>query len=59
MKQINHKNIISKCDGYPQNTFIPSPINQIHTLNWNCNHYYQFNIRNKEAIKLETNSESL
>eukprot|EP01084_Bolivina_argentea_P132902 234522_1 len=56
MKQINDKNIISKCGWAPQNIFIPSPINEIHILDRYCEHY-QFNITNKETIKIETNAE--
>eukprot|EP01084_Bolivina_argentea_P268587 456252_1 len=39
IKQINDKNIISKCYYCPQNTFIPSPVNEIHILDYQCNHY--------------------
>jgi len=56
IKQINDKNIISKCGCNTQNTFIPSPMNEIHTLDYKCNHY-KFNITNKETIKMETNSQ--
>eukprot|EP01084_Bolivina_argentea_P188121 323924_1 len=56
MKPINDKNIISKCSYWPQNAFIPSPINHIHMLDKDCNHY-KLNIRNKETIEIETNSE--
>eukprot|EP01084_Bolivina_argentea_P077929 141406_1 len=53
MKQINGKNMLSKCSGYPQNTFIPSSIHQIHVMDEYFNHY-SFNIINKQ-IKIKTN----
>eukprot|EP01084_Bolivina_argentea_P077479 140525_1 len=51
MKQKNGtNNILSKCGDFPQNTFIPSPMNQIHILDNSCNHF-KFDITNKETIE--------
>eukprot|EP01084_Bolivina_argentea_P077931 141408_1 len=50
--------ILSKCKDFPQNAFIPSPINEIHILSREYNHC-KFDIANKETVKIKTNWEEL
>ncbi len=49
-------NIISKCHFRPQHAYIPAPMNQIHIMDYDCNHFI-FDITNKETTKAKTNSE--
>eukprot|EP01084_Bolivina_argentea_P254166 427224_1 len=56
MKQINDKNMIRKCGCDPQNTFIRSPTNQIHVMDYQSNHY-KFDITNNEIVQIKTNKE--
>ncbi len=52
IKPIQHTNIIIECSYCPQSAFIQSPINQIHVMDYHCNHFI-FDITNKQTTKVK------
>eukprot|EP01084_Bolivina_argentea_P268588 456253_1 len=53
MKLEQYKNTLCECNRRSRVTFIPPPINQIHVLNYECEHFI-FDITNKQTTKVGT-----
>eukprot|EP01084_Bolivina_argentea_P054926 100730_1 len=51
---INTESVLSDCRGYPQSTYIPSPINEYHILSDHSIHY-KMDMNNKNINKMKIN----